>query len=122
MGVVVGTGVEVGGNVLLGSGFLGAGTGIGRGDSLGLGVGVAVGVGSGFGVEMGIGIGDGVPMGVVKPGEVILWAMPVPEGCANASGAATDRKLIEIVAIRGTKNKIESVKIRVETKLNFGIW
>lgn len=117
-GVVVGVGmgVETGGVVVpLGSGFFGGGTGIGNGDSLGVGVGVVVGMGTG--VEEGIGVGvvgDGLGIGCVKPGEVIL--------CAIASGgAATDRKLIEIVATIGTKNNTNSVKIRLERKLNLGI-
>jgi hypothetical protein len=112
IGVVVGVGIGVVGLMPPGSGFLGVGTGIGNGDSLGVGTGVEV--GSDFGVDVGIGVGDGVPMGVVKPGEVIL--------CAIAPGAATDRKLMEIVTIIGTKNDTKSVKIRLEAKLNLDMW
>jgi hypothetical protein len=105
--VGVGMGVETGGVVVpLGSGFLGDGTGIGNGDSLGIGVGVEVGMGTG--VEEGIGVGvvgDGLGIGLVNPGEVILWAI-------SAGGAATDRKLMEVVTIIGTKNDTNSVKIR----------
>ena len=60
-------------------------------------------------VRWGNGVGDGVPMGVVKPGEVILWAI--------ALGAATDRKLMATVVTIGTKNNTNSVKIRLEPKL-----
>lgn len=59
----------------------------------------------GIGVDVGVGVGEGAPSGVVGLGMVVLWAIPV-------LGAAFDRELIEIVAISGTKNKIESVKIR----------
>jgi hypothetical protein len=64
------------------------------------------------GVDVGEGAGEGVPSGVVGLEMIVLCAIPVPGGCANGSGAAFDRKLIEIVAIVGTKNKIVSVAIR----------
>jgi len=84
----------------LGSGFLGAGTGMITWGSLGL---------------------DG-GSGLVKPGEVILWAIPVPGGCANiGTGVATDRILMEIVTAIGTKNNPKSVTIRLENKLILGI-
>ena len=94
----------------LGRGFLGAGTGIGSGDSIGLGVAVGIVVGAGGG------------SGLVKPGEVILWAISVAGGCTNVgTGVATDRKLMEIVAAIGTKNNPKSVTIRLENKLILGI-
>ena len=98
----------------LGSGRSGGGTGMMTCGSLVAGaVGIVVLIGGG--VEVG-------GRGVVKPGEVILWAIPVPGGCANVgAGNATDRVLIEIVAIIGTKNKPKSVTIRLENKLNLGI-
>ena len=111
IGVVVGVGIGVVGLVLPGSGFLGSGTRIGSGDSIGAGIGVVIGVGS-CGVDIGVGVGEGASIGVVGLGMVVLWAIPVPGGCANESGAAIDRKLIEIMVIIGTKNKIASVKIR----------
>ena len=104
----MGMGVATGGVVVpLGSGVLGGGTGIGNGDSLGVGVGAEVGMGTGVGAVV-------VGIGCVNPGEVILCAI-------SLGGAATDRKLIEIVAIIGTKNNTNSVKIRSERKLNLGI-
>ena len=100
-------GVETGGVVVgVGSGVFGGGTGIGNGDSLGVGVGVAVGMETGVDEGIGVGVvGDGLGIGFVKPGEVIL--------CANvAGGAATDRKLMAVIATIGTKNDTNSVKIR----------
>jgi hypothetical protein len=94
VGVGIGVGVDVVGFVPPGSGFLGSGTGIGSGDSIGVGIGVVV----------GIGVGEGALTGEVKPGIVVL--------CEIELGAATDRELIEIMAIIGTKNKSAVVKIR----------
>jgi hypothetical protein len=111
IGGVVGVGIGGVGLVLPGSGFLGSGTGIGSGDSIGVGIGVVVGVGN-CGVDVGIGVGDGLPIGFVGLRMVVLWAISVPGGCANELEAAIDRKLIEIMAIIGTKNKIAGVKIR----------
>ena len=99
----------------LGRGFLGAGTGIGSGDSLGLGVAVGI-------VLTGGAVGAGGGSGLVKPGEVILWAISVAGGCTNVgTGVATDRKLMEIVVAIGTKNNPKSVTIRLENKLILGI-
>ena len=89
----------------LGSGRSGGGTGIVTCGSLVAG---AVGI-----VVLGGGVEAGDGRGFVNPGEVILWAIPVPGGCANVgAGDATDRVLIAIVAIIGTKNKPKSVTIR----------
>jgi hypothetical protein len=120
---------------------LGGGTGIGKGDSLGVGIGVGsvegvgtgagvgvdlggtVGAGTGIGVPAGVGAGVGAPVGVVKPGEVIRCAI---SRCSRVGavllGKAIELESIEIVVIIGMKNNPKSVKIRLENKLNLGIW
>lgn len=137
MGVGAGVGVAVGGLIFPGIGFFGGGTGIGNGDSLGVGVGTGVGVllgggiglgvgvavglggigvvvGVGLGVEFGGGTGIGVWVGggdgsgVVKPGEVILWATVV--------------RVIKALELKSfATTLIIVVKNNAENKLNFGM-
>ena len=84
LGALAGVGWE-----LLGSGFLGRGTGITTGASS-----------SGAG-----GAATGGAVGVVKPGEVMRWAIVW-------LGTATEVELMAIVVIIGTKNQPINVKIR----------
>ena len=68
----------------------------------------------GITTSVGVGAGGGVGIGVVKPGDVIRWAM---EGGENA----TELEPMAMIPIIGRINSSESTKMRLANNLKLDL-